>query len=199
MDRSPDDYIQEIRQQNCAHQTSKLSNEDKANKRLAKTQKHLEKHTHYRKEKYTEIDGGKAHRKNKRRFLSNSTHMSTTDPDARIVKKSNKPRMLCYSAMMAVDSKLNLITHMSAERAHQKDSRYLINTTRSTVNRLDKLGLEVDTILADEGFSSGENYATMKELNLDTFISIHGTYKENREGFAYNRAQDRYDRSMPEA
>jgi len=192
VDRSPGDYIQEIRQQDGAIQTYKLSDKDKAEKRLAKTQKHLEQHAEYRKEKYTEKDGGKAHRKNKRRFLSNATHMSTTDPDARIAKKSNKPRMLCYSSMMAVDSKNNVITHMSAERSHKKDSRYLVGTTQSTVNRLTDLGLEVTTILADAGFSSGENYATMEGMELDAYIPIHGTYKESREGFEYDRETDSY-------
>lgn len=192
VERSPDDYIQEIRKQDGASETYNLTVEDKAKQRLEKTQKHLEKHKEYRKEKYSELDGGKAHRKNKRRFLSNATHMSTTDPDARIAKKSNKPRMLCYSSMMAVDSKHNVITHMSAERSHKKDSRYLIGTTQSTVKRLTQLGLEVKTILADAGFSSGENYATLEKLKLNGYIPIHGSYKERREGFEYDRELDRY-------
>ena len=40
--------------------------------------------------------------------------------------------MLCYSSMMAVDTMNNVITHMSAELAHKKDSRYLIKTVKST-------------------------------------------------------------------
>lgn len=192
VDRSPQDYIQEIRQQDGVSPTYGLSDEQKAQKRLTKTQKHLEQHTSYRKEKYTERDGGKEHRKNKRRFLSNATHMSTTDPDARIAKKSGKPRMLCYSSMMAVDAKQNVITHMSAERAHKKDSRYLIGTTQSSVDRLRNLGLQVETILADAGFSSGENYATLHHMGLDAYIPIHGTYKEQRESFEYDREHDRY-------
>lgn len=159
---------------------------------MIKTQKHLEKHKQYRQKKYTEQDGGKAHRKNKRRFLSNATHMSQTDPHARIAKKSGKPRMLCYSSMMAVDTKHNVITHMSAELAHKKDSRYLIKATKSVQNRLDHMGVKIETVLADAGFSSGENYATLETMGINAFIPIHGTYKPQRDGFVYDRGQDLY-------
>ena len=80
--------------------------------------------------------------------------MSTTDPDASVAKKPGKPRMLCYSSMMSVDTKHHIITHMSAEKAHKKDSRYLIKTVKATKNRLAKCGLETQTILADTRFSS---------------------------------------------
>jgi len=52
--------------------------------------------------------------------------MSRTDPDARIAKKSGKPRMLCYIALMGVDTQANVITHISAEHASKKDSRLLL-------------------------------------------------------------------------
>jgi len=122
--------------------------------------------------------------------------MSTTDPDARVAKKSGKPRMLCYSSMMAVDSLNNVITHMSAERAHKKDSRYLIPTTKATQERLTQMGLKVQTILADAGFSSGENYAALNALNLNAYIPIHGTYKPSRDGFTYDEQKDVYSCSQ---
>ena len=81
---------------------------------------------------------------------------------------------------------------MSAELSHKKDSRYLIGTAKHTQNRLKKVGLEVDTILADAGFSSGENYATLEALGLDAYIPIHGTFKQHREEFNYDPIQDVY-------
>ena len=192
VDRSPDEYLDEVRSQDGKAFVYGESHEDQAKKRLAKSQKNLERFAKMRKEKYSAQDGGKAHRKNKRRFLSNATHMSTTDPDARVAKKSSKPRMLCYSSMMAVDSLNHVITHMSAERAHKKDSRYLIPTVKSTLERLDKMGLQVQTILADAGFSSGENYAALNAMRLNSYIPLHGTYKPNREGFTYDAQKDVY-------
>jgi transposase len=192
IDRDPNDYVKEIREQDGLHTPYGQSQEDQAKKRLLKTQKHLEKHKEYRKQKITKQDGGKAHRKNKRRFLSNATHQSTSDPDARIAKKNGKPRMLCYSSMMSVDSKNLVITHMKAEHAHRKDSRYLISTVKETKQRLDSLGVQVETILADAGFSSGENYATLHSLGLQALIPVHGTYKHLRKDFDYDPKEDNY-------
>ncbi len=159
---------------------------------MKKTQSHLEKQKEYRKNKITKLDGGKEHRKNNRRFLSNATHQSQTDPDARIAKKNGKPCMLCYSSMMGVDTKHNVITNMSAELAHRKDSRYLIKTAKATIDRLAKMGHKVDTILADAGFSSGENFATLDALGVNAFIPVHGTFKDKREGFFNDSIQDVY-------
>ena len=118
--------------------------------------------------------------------------MSDTDPDARIAKKSGKPRMLCYSAIMSVDTKHNVITHMAAKRSHKKDSRYLIDTVKQTKERLLKLGVNMQKVLADAGFSSGENYATLERMKFEAFIPVHGTYKADREGFLYDAQKDVY-------
>ena len=192
IDRDPQDYLEEIKRQDGATFTYGQNPAEQAEKRMKKTQAHLETQKRYRENKITKQDGGKPHRKNKRRFLSNATHQSSTDPDARIAKKNGKPRMLCYSSMMGVDTMNNVITHMSAELAHKKDSRYLIKTVKATQERLEKMGTKVDTILADAGFSSGENYATLEALSLNYYIPVHGTYKDKREGFEYDPKEDVY-------
>ena len=42
------------------------------------------------------------------------------------------------------------------------------------------------TVLADAGYSSGENYKILEEHNIEAFIPLHGTYKTHREGFKYD-------------
>jgi len=192
IDRDPKDYLDELSQHDGNHQIYGHDDEKVARKRLEKSQRNLEWFTEMRKAKYTEQDGGSQQRKNKRRFLSNATHMSSTDPDAKVAKKSGKPRMLCYSSMMSVDTQHHIITHMSAEKAHRKDSRYLIKTTKQVKHRLENLGLRVHNILADAGFSSGENYHTLNSMNINAFIPLHGTYKPKREGFDYDPISDTY-------
>jgi hypothetical protein len=118
--------------------------------------------------------------------------MSYTDPDAKVAKKSGKPRMLCYSSIMSVDTQHHIITHMSAEKAHRQDSRYLIKTTKQVKHRLENLGLRVHNILADAGFSSGENNHTLNSININAFIPLHGTYKPKLEGFDYDPISDTY-------
>src|SRR5690606_26742895 len=45
-------------------------------------------------------------------------------------------------------------------------------------------------ILADAGYSSGENYALLEERGIRAFIPPHGTYKGGPEGFSYDREED---------
>ena len=188
VDRDPQEYIDEIFNQDVPEDTTPKDKFD----RLKKAQKDLEGFTEIRRKKYTQQDGGKKHRKNKRRFFSSATHMSATDPDARVAKKSGKPRMLCYTSTMSVDTENNVITHISAEHASRKDSQLLIKNTRSTVQRLLENGLQATTILADAGFSSGENYEVLEQMNLEAYIPLHGTYESHRNEFRYDGRRDAF-------
>ena len=78
---------------------------------------------------------------------------------------------------------------MSAELAHRKDSRCLIKTVKTTVERLAKMAVKVDT---DAGFSSGENYATLEAMGLKAYILVHDTYKDKRDDFHYDPIKDVY-------
>jgi hypothetical protein len=57
---------------------------------------------------------------------------------------------------------------------------------------LHKQGLLWHNLLADTGYSSGENYAFLEQEGLRSFIPPHGTYKGGPEGFDYNDEQDHY-------
>jgi transposase len=186
VDRDPGEYLKEVLSQD------EEGDVELAKKRAAKGQRDLEKFTEMRRKKYSALDGGKKHRKNKRRFLSNATHRSATDPDARVAKKSNKPRMLCYSCMLGVDTEQNVITHIAAEHSSKKDSRLLQHTVKGTAERLEGMGLRMDTVLADAGFSSGENYRALKDRKLKAFIPVHGSFKAEREHFDYEERNDLY-------
>ena len=188
VDRDPQEYIDVVFEQDVPEDVTPKDKFD----RMMKSQKQLEQYTAMRKRKYSKQDGGKTHRKNKRRFFSSATHMSATDPDARVAKKSGKPRMLCYTGCMAVDSQNNVITHISAEHASRKDSQLLIKNTKDTKARLNQCGLEMDTLLADAGFSSGENYAMLEKMEIKAFIPLHGTYKSHRDNFKYDGRRNAY-------
>ena len=157
---------------------------------MQKSQKTLESNADARKQKYTDINGGK--HKTRQRYLSNATHLSKTDPDARIAKKPGKPCDLYYSSLLSTDCDFNVITNVSAEHASKKDSRYLLNKVEQTCIRLKKHGLDVEVILADTGFSSGENYFVLKSWDLDAYIPLHGGYKTERGKFKYDKRWDRY-------
>jgi cell pole-organizing protein PopZ len=124
------------------------------------------------------------------KYTSNKTHYSPTDPDARISVKPGKARKLNYLSQLAVDPASYVITHIGADYADKHDSRCLPQIVDELQTRLNKMGLLFTTLLADTGYSSGENYALLEEKGIEAFIPPHGTYKGGPEGFTYHGEGD---------
>ena len=124
------------------------------------------------------------------KYTSNKTHYSPTDPDARISVKPGKARKLNYHAQMSVDTAHHVITSMKADFADKHDSRSLIGIVDKLQRKLSKRGLKMNNVLADAGYSSGENYADMEQRGLTAYIPPHGTYKGGPEGFSYDKEKD---------
>jgi len=123
---------------------------------------------------------------NKRsKYTSNKTHYSPTDPDARISVKPGKARKLNYFSQLAVDTDKHVITHIQADFADSKDNLFLQSLVSKTQHNLAKEGLVIENILADAGYSSGENYAWLESKNMKSYIPPHGTYKGGPAGFEY--------------
>lgn len=123
---------------------------------------------------------------NKRsKYTSNKTHYSPTDPDARISVKPGKARKLNYFSQLAVDIDKHVITHIQADFADSKDNLFLQSLVSKTQHNLAKEGLVIENILADAGYSSGENYAWLESKNMKSYIPPHGTYKGGPAGFEY--------------
>jgi len=61
----------------------------------------------------------------KAQLLSNKTHYSPTDPDARISIKPGKARKLNYNCSLAVDTAEGVISHVQADFADGRDSQSL--------------------------------------------------------------------------
>jgi len=122
------------------------------------------------------------------KYTSNHTHYSPTDPDAKIAVKPGKARKLNYYAQMAVDTDHQIITQIQADLADKKDNQYLQSLVQNTLDNLQGQGLLIEHILADAGYSSGENYAWLEQQKLKSYIPPHGTYKGGPEGFIYQEA-----------
>lgn len=187
MDRDPDIFLREVFDQDLPES---YSIKDKV-ARVKKIQKDLLTHKRYREKKYKEQDRN-SKRKNKGRSFSNATHVSKSDPDARIAVKPGKPRMLCYTSTMSVDTRESVITNIAAEFASQKDSKLLIRNVLRTDNILSANGLEMCQVLADTGFSSGENYQLLEEMGITAYIPPHGTYVTDRDKFKYDARRNAF-------
>ncbi len=124
------------------------------------------------------------------KYTSNKTHYSPVDPDARIAVKPGKARKLCYLTQLAVDACRHVITHIHADLAERKDNQCLPQLLSSLTQRLQQAGLRCTALLADAGYSSGENYHLLEGHNITAYIPPHGTYKGGPEGFTYHKAED---------
>lgn len=127
------------------------------------------------------------------KFLSNHTHYSTTDPDARISVKPGKPRQMNYSAQTVVDTSHHVITNIQADYSDKRDSQSLADVMKQTKENLSPHGLEVEEVLADTGYSSGTALQYLEEQNITGYIPNFGMYKPSREGFLYNKEKDQYE------
>ena len=126
------------------------------------------------------------------RFVSNHTHYSTTDPDARVSVKPGKPRQLNYTAQISVDAAHHVITQIQTDHVDKKDSQCLPSLLNNTIDNLQSEGLQVEEVYADAGYSSGEALKALEENNITGYIPNFGQYKPSREGFTYDKENDRY-------
>ena len=164
--------------------------------------KQVEQHHNWKKEAYKTMPGhgkkdeGKTDELGNEirpRYLSNHTHYSPTDPDARIAVKPGKARQMNYYSQLAVDDAHHVITGAMADHADKRDSQCLAAIAGQTKINLALNEITIDQIAADAGYSSAEALRYCKDNNLDAYIPNFGKYKPTREGFIYNQELDQYE------
>lgn len=165
----------------------------------AQRKKEVERHHAWKKEAYKGMPGNnKSERLDedgnaiRPKFLSNHTHYSPTDPDAKISVKPGKARQLNYSGQLSVDDKNHVITGACASTSGSKDSAIFSEIMGQTIKNFEENDLEVEEVLADAGYSSGESLEYSEKHNIDAYIPNFGQYKPEREGFIYQEEKDRY-------
>ena len=126
------------------------------------------------------------------RLLSNKTHYSPTDPDARISVKPGKVRALNYLCSMAVDEAHGVISHIQADFADRRDSVLLPSIITPLHQRLRAHDLPLRELAADTGYSNGLNYALLEAQGITPWIPVFGKYKPEIDGFVYNTEADSF-------
>jgi transposase len=127
------------------------------------------------------------------KYLSNHTHYSPTDPDARIAVKPGKTRQMNYYSQLSVDDGHHVITGALADHADKRDSQCLAGIMDQTIDNLKPNQIQIDQIAADAGYSSAEALRYCQQKGLDAYIPNFGQYKPTREGFEYNKEKDQYE------
>jgi hypothetical protein len=135
------------------------------------------------------------------RLLSNKTHYSPTDPEARISVKPGKARALNYLCSLAVDPAAGVISHVPADFADARDSAHLPGLVKGLRARLTRNDLTLRDVVADTGYSNGYNYALLEQGGLTPWIPVVGAYKPEVEDFTYHAQTDEYrcraDKPLP--
>lgn len=128
----------------------------------------------------------------KAQLLSNKTHYSPTDPEARISVKPGKARALNYLCSLAVDTATGVISHIQADLADSRDCLHLPALVPRLQARLRAQELTLRDFVADTGYSNGFNYAFLEQRGITPWLPVFGPYKPTVEGFTYEQAADAY-------
>jgi hypothetical protein len=128
----------------------------------------------------------------KAQLLSNKTHYSPTDPEARISVKPGKARALNYLCSVAVDTASGIISHIQADFADRRDSLHLPDLVPRLQTRLAANELTLREFVADTGYSNGFNYAFLEQRGITPWIPVFGAYKPAPEGFTYEADVDAF-------
>ena len=162
--------------------------------------KMVERHHQWKQEEYKgmpgHIDSARLDEEGKEirpKYLSNHTHYSPTDPDAKISTKPGKPRQLNYAGQLAVDDAHHVITGACASTAGSKDSAIFSDIMDQTIANLADNELGIDQVVADAGYSSGESLQYCQDHQIDAWIPNFGQYKPERVGFIYNQEKNQYE------
>ena len=178
-------HLAKLRVQSQRDRKAKINKAPKQQQQISASPKELQD-IESRNKKWSQDQDMRPGAKNKgSRYTSNKTHYSPTDPDARISVKPGKARKLNYLCNMAVDTGFHVITDIHGYHADKKDNQYLQDTTMRLNRRLRREGLIWEHLLADAGYSSGENYHYLEGKGIKSYIPAHGTYKGGPEGFKY--------------
>mgnify|MGYP001158825913 FL=1 len=203
------DYIESLENESDDKQKNdideKPANENQTVK--ASTKKWVDKHHAWKEKEYKNQPGkgnitGQTNKINnldehgdiiRPKFLSNHTHYSPTDPDARISVKPGKARQLNYFGQLAVDDAHHVITGAMANFADKRDSQCLPAILDQAINNLAQNNITIAEIGADSAYSSGLALAHAEQNNITAYIPNFGQYRNSREGFIYNKEQDQYE------
>jgi len=127
------------------------------------------------------------------KLLSNATHYSPTDPDARISTKPGKPRNLNFFGQLSSDTSHHVITGACADFADKRDSQCLEKLCDQTLENLRENEIKMLELLADTGYSSGVSLQYLEQKGINAWIPNFGQFTPQREGFIYNKELNRYE------
>ncbi|MHB1417687.1 MAG: transposase, partial [Chloroflexota bacterium] len=142
------------------------------------------------------MSADKGGRRGARPSLSNATHVSRTDPEARLVSRPGRGPMLAYSAEVWTDARAGVITHADAFPATTPEHA---TAMQALERQRARFGLGLASVSYDKGCGEGRLYRQLDEAGIVGFIP-HQRYANTTSGpglyeledFAYDAERDVY-------
>ncbi len=128
----------------------------------------------------------------KQKLKHSERFVSTTDPDARVSQKQGKLPALNHLGIISVDTENHVICGAMAELADKRDAETTAKIVGQTIENLQESQLNVEEVLADTNYSSGESYKFLEQQNITAYIPTIGNYSPEKEGFIYDNKEDCY-------
>ena len=130
--------------------------------------------------------------------IKNDTHQCSSNPDARMAIKPNKPKDMYYHGQVCVDSQHGVVTAAMGDYGSRKDPQSFPELLAKARKNLDKFDRQIKELLADGGYTSGDNIALCEQAGITAYIPNPSNYTPVRPGFIYNEQEDRYECSQGE-
>lgn len=127
-----------------------------------------------------------------KRKRSNKTHVSSSDPDARMACKPGKPTDMYYHGQISVDSQHGVIVGAMADYADLEDHKSLPGLLKKVQDNLADHRLAVEEILADSKYNTITTIEACQEEGITAFMQNPSGYKRDREGFTFDEQANAY-------
>ena len=138
--------------------------------------------------RYSDFHEGKKQRK-----YSNQTHVSQSDPDAKLVARKGYYRKLSYKVHYTIDGKSRIITDCHGTPGSQHECPILPDRIQYQLN---KFKFPVKEVIADKGYGRGSTYSFFKAQGIRSYIPVHddnmGKGRLSSQQFKYDRRKDQY-------
>lgn len=124
-----------------------------------------------------------------------STQVSTTDADTRLMQAADGGNMVGFNIQSATDAKHCLITEFAVTNEGDRHALHSIATSVKAI-----LGKETLTVVADKGYHSGTELAACEDGDIVTLVAVQQyavpkavpDERYNKEHFVYDKDQDCY-------
>lgn len=129
--------------------------------------------------------------------LSNSTHVSKTDPDATLSGKNGEYKALNYKTHHMIDADSRVIIDCHITTGADSETKTVLERVEAIRKNLNIIPKEV---IADRGYGSGENLTKLKDKDIKTNIPLWNnrlgrSFWKEIEGFAYD--EDKIQMTCP--